>query len=75
MGLAHLVIWNLHDSQTTIDELRAKLPELPEGAYWISNEPQERFGVLAVGELPDLVGVQQLIGSEPAVAEEFDTFD
>ena len=75
MGLARLVLWNLHDSQTTIDELRTQLPELPEGAYWISNEPQERFGVIALGELPDFVHMQQLIGVEPAVAEEFDTFD
>jgi hypothetical protein len=46
---------------------------LPEGAHWISNEPQERFGLLAIGEeLPDLGAVPQLIGVEPVIAEEFD---
>ena len=54
-------------------ELREHLPSLPEGDYWISNEAQDRFGLISFGDaLPDLRGVPELIGDEPAVAEEFD---
>lgn len=67
------MIWNLVDSMTNLDELRDYLPELPDGDRWISNEAQERLGLIAFGdELPDLGEVQQLIGVEPVVAEEFD---
>ena len=46
---------------------------LPDGDRWISNESQERLGLLAFGdELPDLGEVPRLIGQEPLVAEEFD---
>jgi hypothetical protein len=49
------------------------VPALPEGDFWISNEAQDRFGLISFGdELPDLLGVPELIGVEPAVAEEFD---
>ncbi len=58
---------------TNLDELRANLPELPEGDRWVSNEAQERLGLIAFGEeLPDLGEVPRLIGIEPTVAEEFD---
>jgi len=58
---------------TSIDELRAQLPEPPEGSYWISNEPQERFGLIALGdEAPELGELPRLIGKEPDIAEEFD---
>ncbi|MDE3189563.1 MAG: hypothetical protein KGL94_01945 [Acidobacteriota bacterium] len=71
--IARLVIWNLYDSKTTLGELREHLPPLPEGAHWISNEAQERFGVLALGdELPDLGEIPQLIGVDAVVFEEFD---
>ena len=71
--IARILIWNLADSMTTIDELRMRLPDPPEGAHWISNEVSERFGVIAVGEeLPDLAEVQALIGVEPVIGEEFD---
>jgi hypothetical protein len=75
VGLARIVVWNVFDSKTTLDELREHLPELPDDAQWIVNEPQERFGVIAFGDLPDLSGLQQLIGVEPAVGEEFDVLD
>ena len=40
---------------------------------WIANEAQDRFGLISFGEqLPDLGNVPELIGDEPAVAEEFD---
>ncbi len=71
--IARLVIWNLYDSKTTLGELREHLRPLPEGAHWISNEAQERFGVLALGdELPDLGEIPQLIGVDAVVFEEFD---
>ena len=71
--IARVLIWNLFDSKTTLDELREHLPPLPEGDTWISNDVQDRFGVISFGEeLPDLGGVPELIGQEPAVAEEFD---
>jgi hypothetical protein len=71
--IARILIWSLGDSKTTLDELRAHLPELPGDSRWISNEPQERLGLIAFGdELPDLGEVPRLIGKEPDVAEEFD---
>jgi hypothetical protein len=71
--IAHILIWSLGDSMTTLDELRAHLPELPNGDSWISNEPAERLGLIAYGdELPDLGELPRLIGKEPEVAEEFD---
>jgi hypothetical protein len=70
------VIWNLFDSKTTLDELREHLPVLPEGGLWIANEAQDRFGLISLGdELPDLGGVPELIGDEPAIAEEFDVVE
>ena len=71
--IARLVIWNLYDSKTTLEELRQHLPPLPEGAHWISNEAQARFGILALGDgLPDLGVIPQLIGADAVVFEEFD---
>ena len=62
-----LLIWNVFDSKTTIDELRESLPELVPPSQWIWNEAAERFGVLAFGEeLPESVGwAQDLVGAEP----------
>ena len=71
--IARILIWNLFDSKTTLEELRERLPTLPEGDVWVANEAQDRFGLISFGdELPDLAGVPELIGDEPAVAEEFD---
>ena len=71
--IARILIWNLFDSKTTLDELREHLPLLPEGDMWIANEAQDRFGLISYDEvLPDLGAVPELIGNEPAVAEEFD---
>jgi hypothetical protein len=40
---------------------------------WLVNDASERFGLISYGdELPDLGRVRELIGDEPAVAEEFD---
>jgi hypothetical protein len=73
--VAHVLIWSLADSKTTLDELRAKLPPLPEDGFWILNEPQDRFGLISRAELPDLTRLHELIGKEPDIAEEFDTVD
>jgi hypothetical protein len=71
--IARIVIWNLFDSKTTLDELREKLPPLPAGDMWISNAAQDRFGLISFAdEAPDLSQVLDLIGDEPVVAEEFD---
>jgi hypothetical protein len=71
--IARILIWNLYDSKTSLDEIRAHLPELPEGDCWISNDVQERLGLIAFGdELPALGEIPELIGTEPDVAEEFD---
>ena len=74
MGLiARILIWSLYDSKASLEELRDRLPELPRGDYWISNEPQERLGLIAFGdELPDLGEIPRLIGKDPEIAEEFD---
>jgi hypothetical protein len=71
--IARIVIWNLFDSKTTLAEIREHLPTLPDGAHWISNDPEERFGLVAVGDdLPDLGDLAALIGVEPVVFEEYD---
>jgi hypothetical protein len=71
--IARILIWNLFDSKTTLEELREHLPSLPDGDVWIANEAQDRFGLISYGDsLPDLGEVPELIGDEPTVAEEFD---
>ena len=71
--VVRVLIWNLFDSKTTLEELREHLPTLPEGDVWIVNEAQDRFGLISFDEqLPDLGAIPELIGGEPAVAEEFD---
>ena len=71
--IARILIWNLFDSKTSLEELREHLPRLPEGDRFISNESQERFGLITFGpELPDFGELPRLIGTEPVVAEEFD---
>jgi hypothetical protein len=71
--IARILIWNLFDSKTTLEELREHLPALPEGDVWIANEASDRFGLISFGDsLPDLGNVQELIGDAPTVAEEFD---
>jgi hypothetical protein len=71
--IARILIWNLFNSKTTLEELREHLPALPEGDVWIANEASDRFGLISFGDsLPDLGNVQELIGDAPTVAEEFD---
>jgi len=71
--LVRILIWNLADSKTTLDELRGQLPPADNGDVWIGNDVQERFGLVSLNEsLPDLERVRGLIGKEPEIAEEFD---
>ena len=69
----HLLLWNVADSKTTLDELRAKLPELPEGDVWISEPATERFGLLSFsGSLEKIGRIRELIGKDPEIGEEFE---
>lgn len=68
-----LLLWSLADSKTTLDELRAKLPDLPEGDHWISDEAGERFGLIGFSGADDPAAeVRDLIGKDPEVGEEFE---
>jgi len=68
-----LLLWSLADSKTTLDELRAKLPELPEGDHWISDEAGERFGLISCSGVDDEAAeVRELIGKDPEIGEEFE---
>ena len=74
--IVRLLVWNLADSKTTLDELREHLPPLEPPDVWISNEASERFGLVSFGEeLPDLSRVRELIGKDPEIGEEFDIED
>jgi hypothetical protein len=71
--IARILIWDLFDSKTTLEEVRANVPALPEGDMWIANEAQDRFGIISIAdELPDLGSVRDLIGEDAQLAEEFD---
>jgi hypothetical protein len=68
-----LLLWNLADSKTTLDELRAKLPDLPEGDAWISDPVGERFGLIAFSDaIEPAEDVRDLIGKEPEIGEAFE---
>jgi hypothetical protein len=70
-----ILIWNVFESQTTLDELRQRLPYLEPPSAWISNDAADRFGAVLFGDEPpaELADVQELIGRAPDVAEEFDS--
>jgi hypothetical protein len=68
-----LLLWNLADSKTTLDELRAKLPDLPESDHWISDPAGERFGLISFAEADDAAAqARELIGKDPEIGEEFE---
>jgi hypothetical protein len=71
--LVRILIWNLADSKTTLDELREQLPAAADGDVWIANDAQERFGLVSTSDsLPDLARLRELIGKDPEVVEEYD---
>jgi hypothetical protein len=73
MGVVRLFLWNLFDSQTTLDELRERLPELAPPSAWLSNAAGERFGLVLFGDPPEgLDEVERLVGRPADVAEEFE---
>jgi hypothetical protein len=68
-----LMLWNVGDSMTTLAELRAKLPELPQGDVWISDAATDRFGLISFsGSLRGIGPVRELIGKDPEIGEEFE---
>jgi hypothetical protein len=75
--IVRILIWNLFDSKTTIDELRDSLAELEPPSEWIWNEASDRFGFVAFGdEPPDAVArARELLGADADVYEEFDVLD
>ena len=73
MAVVRLLLWGLADSKTSLEELRGRLHEPPEGDVWISDEATERFGLISFSEEPlDLGELRELIGKDPEVGEEFD---
>jgi hypothetical protein len=73
MSTVRLLLWNIGDSKTTLDELREKVPELPDGDHWIADEAGERFGLISFsGAAAGLQQVRDLIGKDPEIGEEFE---
>ena len=86
--LVRLVLWNLADSKTTIDELRRYLREESVDQFeevpglrfkaWISDEATERWGGIYLRESPAAASqvlpsrARELIGKDPDLVEEFD---
>jgi hypothetical protein len=74
MTVVRLLLWNLADSRTSLEELRPRLQPDP-NRTWISDGTTERFGVVErwddePGEFP--VEIRNLIGKDPEIAEEFE---
>jgi hypothetical protein len=72
--IVRLLLWNLADSKTSLDELRPRLAAAA-NRTWISDEATERFGVIETwdGEAPEFPSdLLDLIGKQPEVADQFD---
>jgi len=86
--LVRLVIWNLADSKTTIEELRRYLRDESVDAFedvpglrfkaWFSDETTDRWGAVYLWESAEAAQqelpsrARELIGKEPDIGEEFD---
>ena len=86
--IVRLVLWNLADSKTNIEELRRYLQDEAVDAFdelpgllfkaWISDQTTERWGAVYVWESRDAADqplpsrARELIGKDPEVAELFD---
>jgi hypothetical protein len=86
--LLRLVLWNLADSKTTIEELRRYLRDESVDAFaevpglrfkaWVSDEATERWGAIYLWESPEAAEqevpsrAEELIGKPPDIGEDFD---
>jgi hypothetical protein len=86
--ILRLVLWNLTDSKTTIEELRRYLRDESVDQFeqvpglrfkaWISDEATERWGAIYVWESEEAAqqtlpgGARELIGRDPDIGEQFD---
>ena len=71
-----LLLWNLADSKTTLEELRAKLPALPAGDTWIADAVGERLGLISFSAADEPAAqARELIGKDPEVGEEFELLE
>jgi hypothetical protein len=86
--LVRLVLWNLADSKTTIQELRRYLRDESVDLFaeadglrfkaWISDKVTERWGAVylwesrAAADAPFPSRARELIGRDPDLVEEFD---
>jgi hypothetical protein len=86
--VVRIVLWNLADSKTTIEELRRYLRDESVDAFaeveglrfkaWLSDAPGERWGAFYLFETSEAAAqplpgrVRELIGKEPDLVEEFD---
>jgi Putative mono-oxygenase ydhR len=86
--ILRLVIWNLADSKTTIEELRRYLRDESVDVFaeapglrfkaWISDEATERWGAVYLWESEEAAQqvvpsrARELIGKDPDIGEEFD---
>jgi hypothetical protein len=86
--ILRLVLWNLTDSKTTIEELRRYLREESVDAFeevpglrfkaWISDEATERWGAIYLWESREAAAqavpsrARELIGKDSDLGEEFD---
>jgi hypothetical protein len=86
--IVRLVLWNLADSKTNIEELRRYVRDEAVDSFdrvdgllfkaWISDEVTERWGAVYVwesreaAEQPLPTRARELIGKEPEIAEVFD---
>ena len=79
--IGRLVLWNVADTATSVDELRAEpLPPTPGAAHevWLVDEAGERWGGFALfadadaAAAPLPVRLRELLGKEPEVFELFD---
>ena len=86
--LLRLVLWNLADSKTTIDELRRYLRDESVDAFaqvpglrfkaWVSDPATERWGAVYLWESPEAAAqkipsrAEELIGKPPDLGEDFD---
>jgi hypothetical protein len=80
--IVRLALWRLDDATPPVAELRDRLDELeplvPPSAFLL-NEAAEQIGVLVVAEEdeappPQVAALRDLVGREPDLYEEYETF-